>query len=108
MPTYIFYDTKKKKQYEEFLSIAAKEQYLKDNPHIEQILSPLPIATGIGLKSHDSKTDNTWKEVLSKIAESHPASNLADRYGKRSIKELKSKQVIDKYAKKQRELKQGR
>lgn len=108
MPTYIFYDTRKKKQFEEFLSIAAKEQYLKDNPHIQQILSPLPIATGMGLKSHDSKTDNTWKEVLSKIAESHPASSLADRYRKRSIKEIKTKQALEKHAKKQRDLKQGR
>lgn len=107
MPTYIFYDTRKKKQFEEFLSIAAKEQYLKDNPHIQQILSPLPISR-MGFGGLDSKTDNTWKEVLSKIAEQNPSSNLADRYGSRSIKQIKTKQAIEKHTKKQKELKQGR
>ena len=32
------------------------------------------------------KNDAGWKENLSRIAEAHPRSNLADRYGKKSVK----------------------
>lgn len=103
MPTYVFVNTKTKKQFEEFMSISAREQYLKDNPDIQQVLTPVPLAY-MGVGSHDGKTDNTWKEVMSKIAEAHPASNLANRYGKKSTKEIKTREAINKHAKKQREL----
>jgi hypothetical protein len=36
---------------------------------------------------------------LSRIAEAHPTSPFADRFGKKSIKEIKTKQVIEKHRK---------
>jgi len=37
------------------------------------------------------------KEVFAKAAEAHPNSPLADRYGKKSIKEIKTREVLKKH-----------
>ena len=34
---------------------------------------------------------------MSRIAEAHPTSPLADRYGKKSIKQVKTREVIKKH-----------
>jgi len=47
--------------------------------------------------SVDSKTDSGWKEVMSKISEAHPASNLAERYGKKSVKQTQIEKTIKKH-----------
>lgn len=39
MPTYTFEDTKTGEQFEKFLKLSAREDYLKENPHIKQIIS---------------------------------------------------------------------
>ena len=43
------------------------------------------------------KNDEGWKENLSRIAEAHPRSNLADRYSKKSVKQSKTEQVLKKH-----------
>jgi hypothetical protein len=43
------------------------------------------------------KTDNTWKEVMSKIAEQNPRSPLADNVLKKSTKRVKTDQVLKKH-----------
>jgi len=50
--------------------------------------------------SIDSKTDNTWKEVLNKVAEAHPGSAVATRYGKKTHNQVKTQTVLEKYRKK--------
>ena len=45
------------------------------------------------------------KDNLSRIAEAHPNSALADRYGKKSTKEIKTKQVLAKHSRRKRGLK---
>ena len=37
------------------------------------------------------------KEVLSKVSEAHPASNLASQYGKKSVKDTQIDSVIKKH-----------
>ena len=39
MPTYTFLDTDTGEQFDKFLKIAEREEYLKENPHIQQIIS---------------------------------------------------------------------
>ena len=48
------------------------------------------------------KNDSGWKDNLSRIAEAHPTSALADRYGKKTIKQLKTKQVLEKHRKRRK------
>jgi len=43
------------------------------------------------------KTDSGWKDNISRIAEAHPTSPLADQHRKKSIKEIKTQQVLQKH-----------
>tara|TARA_Y100000389_G_scaffold74938_1_gene71550 strand:+ start:2947 stop:3246 length:300 start_codon:yes stop_codon:yes gene_type:complete len=95
MPSYTFQDTKTGKVFDEFYSIADKEEYLKKNKHIKQLITQINIVSGTG----GIKNDSGWKDNLSRIAEAHPTSPFADRFGKKSIKEIKTKQVIEKHRK---------
>lgn len=85
------------------MSISAREEYLKENPHIQQVLTPTALVSMVGTVG--GKTDAGFKEVMSKIAEKHPASPLADRYGRKSTKEVKVKEVREKHRKKREEQK---
>ena len=100
MPTYTFENTKTGKVFDDFMSMADKETYLEQNPHIKQIINKINIVAGVGRV----KGDSGWKENKARIAEAHPTSPLADRYGKKSIKQAKTEQVIQKH----RRRKQGK
>ena len=96
MPIYTFENTKTGKVYDEMMTISEMESYLKKNKHIKQQIHSINIVGGIQGITH--KTDGGFKEVLSKVAEAHPKSALAKEYGKKSIKEIKTEQVIKKHA----------
>jgi hypothetical protein len=87
-------------EFEEFMTISSRDGFLAENPQLEQIHSPSKIISGRG--DVEGKTDNSWKEVLSKIADHHPNSALADRYGRKSIKDIKTRQVLDKHINRQK------
>ena len=92
MPTYRFYNKRTKKEYTDLMSISEMEEFIK-NKHIK-ILPPTQLNIVSSTGSLDSKTDNGWKEVLSKVSEAHPASNLATQYGKKSVKDTQIDKVI--------------
>ena len=79
------------------MTIAEMEDYLKNNKHISQVILGINIVASTGERT--GKTDAGWKENLSRIAEAHPRSNLAKRYGKKTIKQVKTEQVIKKHSK---------
>ena len=94
MPIYTFYNKKTKKQYDDMMTIAEMEKYLKKNKHISQVLTGLNIVASVG--SRTMKTDSGWKDTLSKIAEAHPQSALAQKHTKKTIKQIKTQQAIAK------------
>lgn len=98
MPLYEFFNTETSEYFEDILSISEKERLLKLNPHIRSIPSKFGIISGVG--DIHSKTDDTWKEVLSKVAENHPNSELGDRYNRKTAKEVKTKEILDKHKRK--------
>ena len=61
-----------------------------------QIPSLFSISAGDGVGDR-IKNDGGWKENLSRIAEAHPNTPLADRYGKKTTKEIKTRQVLKKH-----------
>ena len=71
------------------------EKFIKKK-HIE-LLPPTQMNIVSSVGSVDSKTDSGWKEVMSKISEAHPASNLAERYGKKSVKQTQIEKTINKH-----------
>jgi len=98
MPTYNFHNTKTNKKWTELMSISEMEEFTKKK-HIKLLMpTQLNIVSSVG--HVDSHTDNGWKDVLSKISEAHPASNLAQQYGKKSVKDTQVDAVIKKHRKK--------
>ena len=97
MPTYKFKNLITGVVYEDFMSIKDMEK-LKENPNIKLLLpDPLNIISQTG-DNIDAKTDAGWKETLAKISEAHPASELANQYGKRkSAKDVKTAEVRKKH-----------
>ena len=98
MPTYRFQNLKTKVIYEDFMSIAEMEK-LKRNKNVK-LLPPTQMNIVSSVGSIDGKTDGGWKEVMSKISEAHPASNLAERYGKKSVKDTQVDRIIHKHRRK--------
>ena len=92
MPTYRFYNKRTKKEYTDLMSISEMEEFIKKK-HIK-ILPPTQLNIVSSTGSLDSKTDSGWKDVLSKITDAHPASNLANQYGKKSVKDTQIDKVI--------------
>lgn len=95
MPTYTFYDSKNDEYFDRLISIAAKEQYLADNPHVSQVITGVNIVAGVG----GVRNDSGWNETLSKIAEAHPNSALAERHLSKGVKEAKKAQAVDRWRK---------
>jgi hypothetical protein len=102
MPTYDFKNTKTGKVWTDMMTIAEKESYMNKNKHIKQLLSKINISSGVvGMGA--MKNDNGWKEMQSRIAEAHPASNFAQQHGTRTAKEIKTQAVVKKHQKRQAE-----
>ena len=95
MPTYNFKNKKTGEEWQDLMTIAEMEKFVKKK-HIE-LLPPTQMNIVSGVGSVDSKTDSGWKEVMSKISEAHPVSHLADRYGKKSVKDTQIDKVIKKH-----------
>jgi hypothetical protein len=98
MPIYSFENIKTGKEYTEQMSMSELDSYLLKNKNIRQVFTTLNIVGGVSGLTH--KTDQGWKENMSRIAEAHPASPLGKRYGKKTIKQSKTEQVIAKHRKK--------
>jgi hypothetical protein len=73
MPTYDFRNKETGYVFEKIMKIAEKEQYLLDNPNIEQTIVSAPAFTGDHVVL---KKDSGFKEVLQKIHEKTPGSQL--------------------------------
>ena len=77
------------------MSISEMEEFIKKK-HIK-LLPPTQLNIVSSVGTIDGKTDNGWKEVMSKISEAHPKSELAQRYGKKSVKYKQIDRVIKKH-----------
>ena len=106
MPTYRF-RRKNGKEFDIVMMIAELDEYREKHPNLELCLpSTLNIVSGVG--SVDGKTSSGWKDVLGKISEAHPRSELAKQYGRKSNKEVKIQNTIDKHKKTRQQRTQGR
>lgn len=94
MPTYTFYNNQTEEEFDEMMKISEREEYLNNNPHIIQVVTAAGIVGGVSIKD---KVPSGFKEVLSKVAESHKASVVGERYSSKSIKEVRTKNIVDKH-----------
>ena len=74
------------------------QEYKKLNPHLKQVIGAPNIISNKG--SRAGNIDNHgFKEVLQKVGEGHPGSEVAKQHTRRTTKEIKTKQVLDKHRK---------
>ena len=94
MPLYDFVDTNTGEHFTKTLKISEKSEYLDSNPHIESIIlsAPATVSGWGGIKN-----DNGWKENMSRIAEAHPNSELAEKQGGRSSTKAKVAEMAKKH-----------
>jgi len=98
MPTYTFIDKATNDIFDVVMSMKDLDQYKNENPSHERYFDEAPqIVSGT---STSLKTDSGFKEVLSKVAEAHPTSPLADQHRRKSIKEARTERVVKKYKQK--------
>ena len=94
MPMYDFKDTNTGESFSLELTIAKREEYLKENPHITQILGAPSLVRGT---NYGGKMDDGWKENLARISEAHPNSALAEKQGGRSATRAKVSEIATKH-----------
>lgn len=95
MPLYDFYNETTDEMETHSMRIAELDQFKEDNPHLSQRITSAPsLARDNGLQG---KMDEGWKENLSRIAEAHPTSALADKVGGRKTKQLKTQEALKKH-----------
>ena len=92
MPLYTFMNNDTGEEVTEMMSMSAREEYLKNNPHMTQQIKSLNMVSMVG----GIKNDAGWNENLSRIAEAHPNSSLADQVGGRSNKTVKNVNALNK------------
>ena len=68
------------------MTIAEKEEFLKKNKHIKQLLTTINISSGV-VGMGGMKNDGGWNDNLQRIADAHPTSELAiNRYKRKVLK----------------------
>jgi len=77
MPTYRFLNKDTNEEFNEFMSISECEQYLKDNPHLEQMVYGAP---AIGYSTLTKKPDSGFRDVLKKIKSGSGRGNKIDTW----------------------------
>ena len=110
MPTYDFRNKETDEYEEHVLKISEYDQFIEDHPELERVILSAP---SFNYSSHAqgsvtdiaAKKDKGWKEVLQKIGEQNPISQVAEDHNQKSIKQVKTQQVIEKHVKKQDERK---
>ena len=96
MPKYVFRSTVTGEIIELQLKLAAREEFLNENPKFKQVItSPNGLVSMVG----GIKTDDGFKENMARIADAHPTSELASEYGSKSVTDSKKRQAIKKWRK---------
>ena len=95
MPTYTITNTETNKSFDKFCTWSELETFLEENPNLKKELSAPSFVSGIEGKTF--KEDSGFRENMQRIAESHPNSALAEKYGtNRTNKDKKTFDTVKK------------
>ena len=98
MPTYTLEDKETGQQEEVFMNWDELQEYKKLNPHLKQVIGAPNIIGSTGGRA--TKVENhPFKEVLQKVGEAFPGSAVAKQHTRRTSKEVKTKEIVDKHRK---------
>lgn len=97
MPTYTIKNNEDNKHFDTVCSYDELQVFLNEHPDFSKVITAPNIVSGIDGKTH--KVDDGFKENMSRIAEAHPNSPMAQTYGSnRNHKEIKTYNTITKHA----------
>lgn len=96
MPTYEFFDNETNLFFEKIMKFSDREEFLRENPNVELVLSTPAIVSGVSGVS-TARVPDGFKELLSKIGESHPNSKIGMEHGDKSIKTVRTREVVRKH-----------
>ena len=94
MPTYSFYNNRTGEQFDEMMKYSEREEYLKNNPHIQPVVTAAALVSGV---STSNKIPSGFNDVLQKVAEKHPTSPLAQKVSRKTSKQVKTEKIIKKH-----------
>lgn len=97
MPMYSFRDTDTNEVFDIFLSLKEYDLYKEEHPGHERYFDASSVPALVSGVSVTGKVSDGFKEVLSKISEAHPGSNLADNHVSKSIKQAQTERAIRKW-----------
>ena len=103
MPTYTIKNKDDGKHFDTVCTYDELQTFLEEHPAFTKVITAPNIVSGISGKTH--KVDDGFKEVLSKVGDAHPGSNVHAEHGTKDIKREKSVKTIQKHAKLQSERK---
>jgi len=75
MPTYVFRNKETNEQFEQIMKISELDSFRVDNPQLETVIQAVALGDPTKLTS-SRKFDSGFKEVLQKIHERSPGSEL--------------------------------
>lgn len=94
MPRYDFYNEETGELTEYTMSWRDLDDFKLNNPHLKQQVSAPQIVGGTGDRV---KTDAGFKEVLSKVGEAYPGSDVDQRYNGIDSKTSATKRIVKKH-----------
>ena len=102
MPTYTFFNEQAGVEYDEVMTIAEMEKFVKDNPHIKRVWhGKAPAMVGDHMMGVGPKTDSGFNDVLGNIADNNPLSPMASKYGtSKTASQRRAKDTFTKVTKK--------
>ena len=97
MPTYVFFNPETGVEWEEFMSISKKEKFLVSHPWVEQRITAPNIVSGARVGTGKL---GGFKEVLQRVGENTPGSNVDKEHNRRTSKQVKTDAVVKKHKEK--------
>ena len=96
MPTYDILNTETDEVEEYFMSISAKDKFLEDNPHMKQVHTKVAGVIS-GTVSAGNVDNHGFKEVLQRVGENNPGSDVDRAHNRRTSKQVKTDAVVKKH-----------
>ena len=94
MPTYEFVDLNTGEPFEKFMKMSERDEFLKENPHVQPMISAVTIIGGTGSYQ---KVPEGFKEVLANVGETHPGSAIGEQYGNKTNAQIKAREIVKKH-----------
>lgn len=96
MPVYTFIDKQTNEIFDVSMRIKDLDDYKEENPNHERYFDEVPaLVSGV-----NQKVSSGFNDVLTRIAEAHPTSELADRHISKSIKQVRTERAVKEWRKK--------